>query len=345
MSRQYPGILALFQKRIEGDDALLDLAGLRFSDAGLGAEFHANTPDELAALFGFLKPSGNPSVVHLRRDINILEEESCALISGFAEHFRGRMSGMVIHDQNEIVTSPHKYISTVKDMGQRLERISDSPFLFIEYAVFLETQPFLEFFRNIIEIDRISACVDIGHIGIKQISDEYSRKHPGEDVCAIKPDDPRLPGLIDDIQDAVASALPAVLNVIKELGKLKKPVHFHLHDGHPLSTFSPFGVSDHLSFLQEMPIPFGYRESHSVPLMYGPSGLSAIVKTAIESLGPELVTLTLEIHPVEGKTPLGNASHLFNHWQDKTNAERMNYWLSVLLQNHGLLLEACKKTL
>jgi len=340
MSRPHPAILALFQKRIEGDDALLELAGLRFKEAGLGAEFYASTPDELAALLGFLKSAENPPVVHLSRDINILNEGFRALISDFAGRFRGRIAGMVVHDQPEIATNLDDYMVAVRDMGRRLERIKGGPFLFIEYAVCLDAGVFLELFRRIKDIGRISACVDIGHIGIKQARDSYSIKHPGEDVCAINPNDPRLPALIGDIQDAAASALPAVLNVIKGLGKLKKPVHFHLHDGHPLSTFSPFGVSDHLSFMQEMPIPFEYHGSRSVPLMYGPSGLSKIVKTALESIGPELVTFTLEIHPVEGRAPLGNAGHLFNHWQVKTNAERTEFWLDVLLQNQRLLLEA-----
>jgi hypothetical protein len=39
----YPPLLALFQKRIDGDDALLHLAGVRFKEAGLGTEFYADT--------------------------------------------------------------------------------------------------------------------------------------------------------------------------------------------------------------------------------------------------------------------------------------------------------------
>jgi hypothetical protein len=33
---------------------------------------------------------------------------------------------------------------------------------------------------------------------------------------------------------------------------------------------------------------------------------------------------------------------LFGDWTDKTNAEQMNHWLSVLERNHILLLEAIK---
>ena len=134
-----------------------------------------------------------------------------------------------------------------------------------------------------------------------------------------------------------------MLNVIQALGRLEKPLHFHLHDGHPLSTISPFGVSDHLSFLVEIPIPFEYKGRRSLDPMFGPSGLSRIVTESLQLLGPDRVFFTLGIHPAEGRLPLANADYLFNHWRDKTNAERMNYWLSILAQNHKLLNEACKK--
>jgi hypothetical protein len=51
------------------------------------------------------------------------------------------------------------------------------------------------------------------------------------------------------------------------------------------------------------------------------------------------VSFTLEIHQVEGRLPLADASGLFRHWQDLTNAERMNYWLSVLAENAMLISE------
>ena len=49
--------------------------------------------------------------------------------------------------------------------------------------------------------------------------------------------------------------------------------------------------------------------------------------------GPEAVSFTLEIHQVEGRLPLADAARLFTRWRDLTNAERMNYWLSVLGEN------------
>jgi hypothetical protein len=40
---------------------------------------------------------------------------------------------------------------------------------------------------------------------------------------------------------------------------------------------------------------------------------------------------------VEGRLPLSDAAWLFDHWQNTTNAERMNYWLSVLSENAMLM--------
>jgi hypothetical protein len=78
--------------------------------------------------------------------------------------------------------------------------------------------------------------------------------------------------------------------------------------------------------------------------MFGPSGLSEVVAESLKALSPDLISFTLEIHPVEGRVPFGDISYLFDHWKDKTNAEKMNYWLSILQQNHKLLLDACKKS-
>jgi hypothetical protein len=72
-------------------------------------------------------------------------------------------------------------------------------------------------------------------------------------------------------------------------------------------------------------------------MMYGPGGLAAIVSAATGACRPEAVSFTLEIHQVEGRLPLGDASRLFARWRGVTNAERMNYWLSVLAENAMLM--------
>jgi hypothetical protein len=110
-------------------------------------------------------------------------------------------------------------------------------------------------------------------------------------------------------------------------------VHFHLHDGHPLIP----GLRDHFSFLTRLPIPFSYHARQSLDMMYGPGGLASIVSAALEACPPQAISFTLEIHQVEGRLPLTDAAWLFPHWQDTTNAERMNYWLSVLAENAMLI--------
>jgi hypothetical protein len=337
--------MALFQKRVEGDDALLDLAGMRFKEVGLGTEFYAETPMELEGLLRFKPTPESPAIVHLSRDINLFEEASHLLIKEFAGNFKDQVFGIVIHDQAEITTRFDDYLAVVRRLESRLRKVHVSPYLFIEYAVGLEPECFIELFRAVPELDRVSACIDIGHIGLWQTRTAYSRNHPGEDVCALTPHDPELPEVIEDIQEAVRSALDTVLDVIRALGHLGKPLHFHLHDGHPLSILSPFSISDHLSFMDEIPIPFEYKGKRSLYPMFGPSGLLRIITESLELLGSDRVSYSLEIHPTEGRLPLGDASHLFNHWEDKGNAERMNYWLSILLQNHQIVLEACKKSL
>ena len=110
-------------------------------------------------------------------------------------------------------------------------------------------------------------------------------------------------------------------------------MHFHLHDGHPLVP----GLRDHFSFLTRLPIPLSYQGRRSLNMMYGPGGLASIVSTAIDACSPQGVSFTLEVHQAEGRVPLSDAARLFAHWQDTTNAERMNYWLSVLSENTMLM--------
>jgi hypothetical protein len=339
----FPRLMALFQKRIEGDDALLHLANLRFKEAGMGIEFYADTLNEMDKLLRFKPFSDAPAVAHLQRGINLLEEKSQRLIMDFASSFAGQIYGLVIHDQDETVTHFDDYLSAVCRIESKLKGLKESPYLFIEYAVGLKPDRFLELFKRIHNLEHVSACVDIGHIGICQVRDAFSRSHPKEDVCTFTPYDPRLKQVIDDVEGSVHSALPVVVNLIHALGRLGKPLHFHLHDGHPLSTLSPFGISDHISFLSEIPIPFEYKGKQSLHTMFGPSGLSEVVTESLKALSPDLISFTLEIHPVEGRVPFDDTSYLFDHWKDKANAERMNYWLLTLQQNHILLLDICRK--
>jgi hypothetical protein len=239
-----------------------------------------------------------------------------------------------------MVLRPEIYLRSALEMGAWLEKIARGPMLFIEYAAGLEPEAFTRFFASVRDLPQISAGIDIGHVGIWQVRQAYAQIHPGQDICSLKSQPANLPQLMPDVETACRSALPAVLRVIETLSSLGKPLHFHLHDGHPLSTSSPFGVSDHLSFLAEIPLRFEYRGRRLVPPLFGPEELKQIVCEAARTLGPERVSFTLEIHPTFERLPLDDVAPLFAHWVDKTNAEQMNHWLALLSRNKDVLVEA-----
>ena len=332
--------LGLFEKRIEGDDSLMELARLRFQQAGLGTEIHGGTQEQLDNVGRFRPSPETPLVVHLPRDFNLMDDDIRGRIATLAARFAGRALGFVLHDHQDLVARQADYLRAARDLEARLARIERAPMVFIEYAVGLDLGVFAEFFNAIRELGRLSACLDTGHVGIRQARQTYAKEHPEVDVCALKFTPDRLPALMQAVDAAVSSALPAVLNLAAHLGSLGKPVHFHLHDGHPLSTVSPFGVSDHLSFQAEIPLAFEFRGQRSAPLLFGPAGLARLAATALETIGRERASFTLEIHPTFDRLPLGDAAELFGHWRDKTNAERMNHWLAVLAQHHALLQDA-----
>jgi hypothetical protein len=305
---------ALFQRRVDGDDALLRLARLRFAQAGLAAEVYADTPEQLERILGFAPSRPHLPVVHLGRQVNLLDERGRAVVQAFAAGFAGRVAGLVVHDKAEMANRTAELVAGIRQLGLP----PDGPVLFLEYEVA----------ERLRDVPQVGACVDVGHVGIARARAHFSRGHPGLDLAALHLDDARLPGLAADVQAAVASGLPAVLGLIRSLDRVGGPIHLHLHDGHPLIP----GLSDHFSFLTRVPVPFDYQGRRSLDPLYGPAGLAAIVSAAVDAGGGK-ASLTLEIHQAEGRRPLGDAAGLFGHWRDLTNAERMNHWLAVLAEN------------
>ncbi len=329
-----PGCVhALFQQRVDGDDALLKLAGLRFAQMGAAAEVYADTPDQLEHVLQFVPSHARLPVVHLNRGINVLHERDRAVVREFAGRFTGRVAGLVVHDKREMAAQTDRLLAAMRELNAYLCERPDGPLVFLEYAAGLDREWFIEVAERLQDAERISCCIDVGHIGLRQAAARFADRHHGLDLKKLSPADDRLPELVADIQDAVESALPHVLDVTRSLGRLGKHVHFHLHDGHPLVP----GLRDHFSFLTWLSIPFSYQGRRSLSMMYGPGGLASIVSTAISACPPQAVSFTLEIHQVEGRLPLADATWLFPHWQDITNAERMNYWLSVLSENVMLI--------
>jgi hypothetical protein len=330
-----PPLRALFQRRVDGDDALLELARLRFDQAGLAAEVYADTPEQLEWVLGFAPERPHRPVVHLSRQVNLLEPRGRATVETFADRFGGRVAGLVVHDKAAMGQRTGDLVAGLTDLGARLERQSDGPMLFLEYAAGLGLDWFTDVAERLREVPRVGACVDVGHVGIAEARASFSRHRPGLQLTGLQPADPRLPELAADVQAAVASALPAVLFLIRSLGQVGKPFHLHLHDGHPLIP----GLSDHVSFLTRVPVPFEHHGRRSLDPLYGPAGLAAIVQAAAGN-GAAPASLTLEIHQVEGRRPLADAAGLFRRWRDLTNAERMNHWLAVLGEHAALVTAA-----
>jgi len=334
-------VYGLFQRRVAGDDALLELAGFRFTQTGLAAEVYADTPEELEHVLRFVPPHPYLPVVHLNRGVNVLDERGRAVVGTFADRFAGRVAGLVVHDKHEMAAQTDRLLRGMRDLDARLRERPGGPLVFLEYAAGLEPAWFVEVAQRLQDAERVSCCIDIGHVGIRQASARFARSHPGLSLGSLGPQDSRLPDLAADIQDAVGSATRDVLDVIRPVGSLGKHVHFHLHDGHPLIP----GLSDHFTFLTRLPVPFRYEGRRSLSMMYGPGGLASIVSAANQACGPRGMSFTLEIHQVEGRLPLGDASRLFSHWRDTTNAERMNYWLSVLGENALLVSSALRESM
>jgi hypothetical protein len=324
-----PPVHALFQQRIAGDDALLKLASLRFAQEGLAAEAYADTPGQLDRVLKYVPSHPHLPKVHLNRGLNMLRDRDRSAAEEFAVRFAGRLSGIVVHDHGDMGAQSASLVAALQDLDTRLARSPGAPRLFLEYAAGLEPGWFVEIAEQLKESDRIGCCIDVGHVGIRQASARFARDHPDLSLRSLGPYDERLPSLITDVQNAVAGALPDVLDMTRAIGRLGTHLHFHLHDGHPLVT----GLPDHFTFLMRLPIPFSHDGRQSLATMYGPAGLAAIVAAAADACDPDRVSFTIEIHQVEGRLPLGDAAGLFRHWQDTTNAERMNHWLSVLAQN------------
>jgi hypothetical protein len=330
-----PPIHALFTRRFGGGDALLELARLRFTQAGMAAELYADNPGELERVLPFVPPHPSLPTVHLSRGMNLLADADRAAVEEFAQRFAGRLAGLVIHDRAEMGNGDDRLLAAMGQLNAGLSRWPDAPLVFIEYAAGMEPARFAAMAKALSDLERISCCIDVGHVGIRQAKAAFARRHPGIDLPAAGPADPRLPGVVADVDDAVRGALPDVIELTRSIGRLGKHVHFHLHDGHPLVG----GLSDHFSFLTRLPIPFMHDGRQSLDMLYGPKGLAAIVSAARHACGPGGVSFTLEIHQVEGRLPVADAEVRgpLRNPADITNAERMNYWLAVMAENAALV--------
>jgi hypothetical protein len=323
-----PPVRALFQQRVAGDEALLRLAALRFAEAGMPAEVYADHPDELERLLRYVPESATLPMVHLNRRLDLLDPGGRTTVELFAARFAGRIAGLVVHDRAAMRDRLADVVEAMREVGRAGPA---RPTVFLEYAAGLGPAWHVELAERIADVELASVCVDVGHVGIEAARRALAAARPGLDVGALTPRSALLPDAVADVQRAVRAALPAVVDLVRAVGRLGKPVHLHLHDGHPVIR----GLSDHFSFLARVPVPFDMDGRRSLDPLYGPAGLAAILRAATGACAPGLASFTLEIHQAEGRLPIGDLD-LFGHWRDLTNAERMNYWLGVLADNHLL---------
>jgi hypothetical protein len=325
-----PGVRGLFRRHVSGDDALLRLAALRFEQAGMPAELYADSPDDLDRVLAYVPDHPTPPTVHLNRGVDLLNPADQARVKGFAEAFAGRVSGLVVHDRPWMRDRVPELVDALRAVGDRTQ----GPHVFLEYAAGAPLDWFADVAARTADVERAGVCIDTGHVGLAEVH-RHLVSPPA--VGPLSARDGSLEEAADRVHAATAAALPAVLGLIRDVAGSGGAVHFHLHDGHPAVP----DLSDHFSFLFRLPVPFEYRGVRSLDPMYGPTGLAEILGEAVRRIAPEQLSLTLEVHQAEGRLPLyGEARGLFRHWSDPTNAERFNYWLSVIADNHVLARSA-----
>jgi len=332
MPEPMPDVRALFQTRYAGDDALWELARLRFAEAGMPAELYAETPDQLERILVRLPEHRTLPTVHLDRSLDVLMSVTRERIAQYTDRFAGRLAGVVVHDQVGMDRRIPDVVAAMRELGRR----SAGPHIYLEYAAGMELEDFAKLGEGLADAERAGVCIDIGHVGIRHSRTALARGlPPAIEARALTPRHPRLADVVAEVDRASRSALPALLELIQRIGSAGTRVHFHLHDGHPLIP----GLADHFGFLTRVPIAVEYDGRRSLDQLYGPDGLRSILRTAVDSCGSRL-SLTLEVHQCEGRLPLGDAAGLFRHWPDRTNAERLNYWLSHIAQNQLLVTRA-----
>ena len=294
------------------------------------AEVYADSPDQLERLLRYVPEHQELPVVHLNRGVNLLDPRGRATVETFVARFAGRVYAVVVHDKAAMLDRMPEVVEGMRRLGGTRRR----PLVLLEYAAGLDPAWYVELSHRLVGVESASCCLDLGHLGIQLARQALSRACPDLSPAPLTPDDPRLPDVVTHVEQATRTALPGVLELLRAIGPVGKPVHLHLHDGHPLIP----GLSDHFSFLTRVPVPFEVNGRRSLDPMYGPAGLAAVLRGAVDSFPDGAVSSTLEIHQVEGRLPLrpAEAAGLFGHWQDLTNAERTNYWLSVMADNYTL---------
>src|SRR5262249_38112295 len=164
---------ALFYPRGARGGPPLRVAGLRFARTALAAETYAETPGELEHVLRFVPQDRPRPMVHLNRNINLLHDQGRATVREFADRFAGRVGGLVVHDQRDMGDQTDRLLTVLRELNARLSARPDGPFVFLEYAAHLEPAWFIELAEKLQDAERVSVCIDIGHVGIRQASARF----------------------------------------------------------------------------------------------------------------------------------------------------------------------------
>jgi hypothetical protein len=325
----------LFEKRVRGDDALLELSRLRYEQAGLPAEMYAGSPDALAHGLRFAPEGLRAPMVHLSRQWDLLHAADRATLVGMVRRFGDRVSGFVLHDRHDTPGRLDEVPRAAEEISRALVA-SGSARVFVEYAAGVTLDEFVALGERLAPFEQVGLCIDIGHVGVRQSRWRFAELEPQlrVDLLDLRRDDPRVPDVVESVVEAVASGLGAVTSLVEAVAMQPNPIHFHLHDGHP---FMP-GLADHFAFQWSLPVPFSWRGGRSLPTLFGVEGLALILRTARERIPEDRLSMTLEIHQGHGRLSLDpEAAALFGHWQDLTNAEQQNGWAALITQSAALV--------
>ena len=125
----------------------------------------------------------------------MLRERDRDVVEQFAARFAGRLSGLVVHDKAEMGTKTGSLLAALHGTRHPPGPRADGPRVFLEYAAGHEPGWFVELAERIKDVDRVSCCIDVGHVGIRQAAARFARDASGSEPAEPAPVDDRLPAL------------------------------------------------------------------------------------------------------------------------------------------------------
>ncbi len=327
-----PDLFAIFHRYFSGDEALCRLLRAEFEAVALGAEVYPQDADEALALWPLLPRTPARHMVHLPRHWDPLASRDRDQVVGMAAVLAGRARGLVLHDAADWPERAPEFAQAMAEVDGRLRVIPGRPGLFLEYAAGLAPARYAELLESLAHLQTVSAGIDTGHVLIFGSRRHLASRRPGLDAFALSTEE--LVRLGPELATVGREAVEDLLTLVARLVRLGKPLHFHLHDAHLLSRWSPFPVRDHRPFGEPVCVP----GAPPLPACLWPAGLKRLVQM-LRPLPDERLSLTLEIHPSAHmpRLALGPRSGLFAHWTDLTHAEATNAWAHLLVEQAGLL--------